>query len=140
MRPKKTYNLKSLKIIMIMFFFISSCSENTTNNLPNISSLDSIASINSDRLYDWNIDSYVNERNIKNSHNLEIKIDRKVLLILKNKKYLMIPFFIKGKSNSKVLMLQLLVLDGNFDLKKLEHVSFNELTRIDKNKEYYYFN
>lgn len=140
MMPKKMYKLDRLKIILIMFFFISSCSDNDINNLPNISSLDRIADLNSDKLYNWDIDSYVHERNIKNSHNLEIKIDRKVHFKVKNKEYLMIPFFIKGKSSSTVLMLHLLVLDGNFNLKKLELVSFNDLTRINTTKEYYYYN
>jgi hypothetical protein len=125
---------------MIAFFIISSCSNNNSNDLPTISSLDSLANLNSDKLYDWDIESYTHESNIKNSNNLEIKINRKVLLKLKNKEYILLPFFIKGKSNSKILMLHILVLDGNFNLKKLESVSFNDLTRIDKTKEYYYFN
>ncbi len=128
---------KSFLTILIILFICTSCIE---TNLPDTKTLDKITDLNSDLLYDWNIESIKNEKSIPNKKDLDIKLNRKVSFPFKGKKYILYPFFKKNSGNTQIAFLHFLLTKQGLTINKLEKVSFKDLTKLDKDKAYYYYN
>jgi hypothetical protein len=135
-------------ILIFVLIAIYSCSrKNVTNskkselpkNIPSILFLDSLCNENSDALYYWTEESSKSEKSIQNTQDLDIKKDRGVKFLFNKKEYILYPFFKKNSSNSKILMLHLLLIEEKLELSKLKNISFDNLIRIHKEKSYYYY-
>jgi hypothetical protein len=140
--------MKTTFQLLVLLIIVNSCtSKNDTNskksklpkNIPSILFLDSLCNENSDALYYWTEESSKSEKSIQNTQDLDIKKDRGVKFLFNKKEYILYPFFKKNSSNSKILMLHLLLIDGKLELSKLENISFDNLIRIQNGKSYYYF-
>lgn len=140
--------MKTTFQLLVLLIIVNSCtSKNVTNskkselpkNIPSILFLDSLCAENSDALYYWTEETSKSEKSFKNTQDLDIKKDRGVKFLFNKKEYILYPFFKKNSSNSKILMLNLLLIEEKIELSKLENISFDNLIRIQKDKSYYYF-
>lgn len=140
--------MKTTFQLLVLLIIVNSCtSKNDTNskkselpeNIPSIFFLDSLCTENSDALYYWTEESSKSEKSIQNTQDLDIKKDRGVKFLFNKKEYILYPFFKKNSSNSKILMLHLLLIEEKLELSKLKNISFDNLIRIQKDKSYYYF-
>lgn len=93
-----------------------------------------------DLLYNWTEESAKNEKSIPNKQDLDIKVNRKVLLFFEGTEYVLYPFFKKNTQNKQILFIHFILTKNSLGTDKLNNVSFKDLTVIDSDKAYYYYN